>query len=76
MGKSPRLAGRLLAQTGLRGSGQEARPVERDDSGLRPFVARDSRRWTGRITVRDALRSLITSPGRPPALRQLCGDIP
>ena len=75
-GNGTRLARRLLAQTGSKGFGREARPVERDDSGLRPLVARDSRRWTRRVSVRDALRSLITSPGRPPALRPQCGDCP
>ena len=36
---------------------------------FRAFDARDSRHWTKCAAMPTALRSLITSPGRPPALR-------
>ena len=62
---------RLLCQSGSR---REARPVERVDSALRALDARDSRHWAGRTAVQAALRSLITSPGRPPAFRRAHGN--
>ena len=37
--------------------------------------ARDSRHWARRTSVHAALRSLITSPGRPPALRPMHGNV-
>ena len=49
------------------GCGREARPVERVDSALRALAARDSRHYPKRAAVRAVHRSLITSPGRPPA---------
>ena len=51
------------------GYGREARPVERVDSALCALDARDSRHWARRAAVHAALRSFITSPGRPSALR-------
>ncbi|MBQ3288423.1 MAG: hypothetical protein IJH50_03325, partial [Kiritimatiellae bacterium] len=55
-----------MAKTGC---GREARPVERVDSARCALAARDSRHCPKRIAVLAALRSLITSPGRSPALR-------
>ena len=48
---------------------REVRPVERADSALRALVARDSRHYPRHAVVQAALRSLITSPGRPLSLR-------